>query len=171
MSIFRPKPFQIFFFGLVPKSPIHKGLIYVKNPKPNISCLGPFKWPLSNRILISRDSPSTRLNTYLWNKNQKEWHWPPNVKIIAFWIRIYLPDWILIQSGSDTDPIRIRIRNAISEAPYFRLDDGSKHNITSLVSGCLAKAEYMAGNKPTIADLVALRSGYEFCIKFKNRDK
>jgi hypothetical protein len=38
------------FFGLVPKSPIHTGLIYVKNPKPNISCLGPFKtygsgWP------------------------------------------------------------------------------------------------------------------------------
>jgi hypothetical protein len=31
------------FFGLVPKSPIHTGLIYVKNPKPNISCLGPFK--------------------------------------------------------------------------------------------------------------------------------
>ncbi len=39
MVIFRPKPFQIFFFGLVPKSPIHIGLIYVKN----ISCLGPFK--------------------------------------------------------------------------------------------------------------------------------
>jgi hypothetical protein len=43
MAIFRPKPTQIFFFGLVPKSPIHIGLIYVKNPKPNISCLGPFK--------------------------------------------------------------------------------------------------------------------------------
>jgi len=43
MAIFRPKPSQIFFFGLVPKSPIHIGLIYVKNPKPNISCLGPFK--------------------------------------------------------------------------------------------------------------------------------
>ena len=42
MAIFRPKPSQIFFFGLVPKSPIHIGLIYVKNPKPNISCLGPF---------------------------------------------------------------------------------------------------------------------------------
>jgi hypothetical protein len=43
MAIFIPKPSQIFFFGLVPKSPIHIGLIYVKNPKPNISCLGPFK--------------------------------------------------------------------------------------------------------------------------------
>ncbi len=43
MAIFRPKPSQIFFFGLVPKSTIHIGLIYVKNPKPNISCLGPFK--------------------------------------------------------------------------------------------------------------------------------
>jgi hypothetical protein len=43
MAIFRPKPSQIFFFGLVPRSPIHIGLIYVKNPKPNISCLGPFK--------------------------------------------------------------------------------------------------------------------------------
>jgi hypothetical protein len=31
------------FFVLVPKSPIHTGLIYVKNPKPNISSLGPFK--------------------------------------------------------------------------------------------------------------------------------
>ncbi len=29
--------------GLVPKSPIHIGLICVKNPKPNISRLGPFK--------------------------------------------------------------------------------------------------------------------------------
>ncbi len=44
MAIFRPKPSQIFFFGLVPKSPIHIGLIYVRNPKPNISCLGPFKF-------------------------------------------------------------------------------------------------------------------------------
>ncbi len=43
MAIFRPKPSQIFFFGLVPKSPVHIALIYVKNPKPNISCLGPFK--------------------------------------------------------------------------------------------------------------------------------
>jgi hypothetical protein len=43
MAIFRPKPFQIFFFGLVPKSLFHIGLIYVKNPEPNISCLGPFK--------------------------------------------------------------------------------------------------------------------------------
>jgi hypothetical protein len=43
MAIFRPKPSQIFLLGLVPKSPIHIGLIYVKNPKPNISCLGPFK--------------------------------------------------------------------------------------------------------------------------------
>jgi hypothetical protein len=42
MAIFRPKPSQIFFLGLVPKSPVHTGLIYVKNPKPNISCLGPF---------------------------------------------------------------------------------------------------------------------------------
>jgi hypothetical protein len=41
MAIFWPKPSQIFFLGLVPKSPIHNGLIYVKNPKPNISCLGP----------------------------------------------------------------------------------------------------------------------------------
>jgi hypothetical protein len=32
MAIFRPKYL-----------PIHIGLIYVKNPKPNISCLGPFK--------------------------------------------------------------------------------------------------------------------------------
>jgi hypothetical protein len=32
-----------YFFGLVPKSPVHIGLIYVKNPKPKISCLGPFK--------------------------------------------------------------------------------------------------------------------------------
>jgi hypothetical protein len=23
----------------------------------------------------------TLLNTYLWNKNQKEWHWPPNILI------------------------------------------------------------------------------------------
>jgi len=29
--------------GLVPKSPIHIGLISAKNPKPNISHLGPFK--------------------------------------------------------------------------------------------------------------------------------
>ncbi len=34
----------------MPKSPIHTGLIYAKNPTPNISSLGPFKyvynWPL-----------------------------------------------------------------------------------------------------------------------------
>jgi len=31
------------FFVLVPNSPIHTGLIYEKNSKPNISSLGPFK--------------------------------------------------------------------------------------------------------------------------------
>ena len=55
MAIFRPKPSQIFFFGLVPKSPIHIGWIYVKNPKPNISCLGPFKDTYhSNHTVIER---------------------------------------------------------------------------------------------------------------------
>jgi hypothetical protein len=52
MAIFRPKPSQIFFFGLVPKSPIRIGLIYVKNPKPNISCLGPFKGKNSSRNAV-----------------------------------------------------------------------------------------------------------------------
>jgi hypothetical protein len=51
MAIFRPKPSQIFFFGLVPMSPIHIGLIYVKTPKPNISCLGPFKGTLTNAFV------------------------------------------------------------------------------------------------------------------------
>ncbi len=63
MAIFRPKPSQIFFFCLVPKSPIHIGLIYVKNPKPNISCLGPFLkqifytrslWKWSRRVYFSK---------------------------------------------------------------------------------------------------------------------
>jgi hypothetical protein len=44
MANFRPKSSQIFFLGLVPKSPIHIGLIYVINPKPIISCLGPFNY-------------------------------------------------------------------------------------------------------------------------------
>jgi hypothetical protein len=35
---------QLFeFLSLVPKSPIHTGLISAKNPEPNISSLGPFK--------------------------------------------------------------------------------------------------------------------------------
>ncbi len=54
MAIFRPKPSQIFLFGLVPNSPVHIGLIYVKNPKPNISCLGPFK-PTQARIKRRKD--------------------------------------------------------------------------------------------------------------------
>jgi hypothetical protein len=70
----------------------------------------------------------------------------------------------LVESGSNPDPKR-HINSAL-----FRLADGSKHNITGLVSGCLAKAEYMAGNKPTIADLVALRSGCTFFIKFIKQD-
>jgi hypothetical protein len=71
MAIFRPKPFQIFFFGLVSKSPIHIGLIYVKNPKPNISCLGPFKgsymiekikefWPILKFFFVPRSLKTTR---------------------------------------------------------------------------------------------------------------
>jgi hypothetical protein len=31
------------FFDLVPKSPTHTGMICVKTPEPNISCLAPFK--------------------------------------------------------------------------------------------------------------------------------
>ncbi len=42
MVIFKPKHKLLEFFGLVPKSPTHAGLICVKTPKPNISCLGSF---------------------------------------------------------------------------------------------------------------------------------
>jgi hypothetical protein len=38
-----------------------------------------------------------------------------------------------------------------------RLADRSKHNLTSLMAGCLAKTAYLAGDRPTLADLVALR--------------
>jgi hypothetical protein len=34
------------FFGLVPKSPIHTGLICVKILEPNISSLGPYKYSI-----------------------------------------------------------------------------------------------------------------------------
>jgi hypothetical protein len=44
MAIYSSKASQFWIFVLVPKSPIHTGLIYVKNPGPNISCLGPFKY-------------------------------------------------------------------------------------------------------------------------------
>jgi hypothetical protein len=37
-----PKPNFFGFLGLVPKSPIHIGLILAKIPRPNISRLGPF---------------------------------------------------------------------------------------------------------------------------------
>ncbi len=57
MAIFRPKPSQIFFFGLVPKSPIHIGEIYVKNPKPNISCLGPFNLVLYESSMQKDSNP------------------------------------------------------------------------------------------------------------------
>ncbi len=40
------------FFVLVPKSPIHTGLIYVKNPKPNISSLGPFKYLCTSYLAL-----------------------------------------------------------------------------------------------------------------------
>ncbi len=38
----RPKPTQIFFFGLVSKSPTHRGLIYVKKSALDLVMLGPF---------------------------------------------------------------------------------------------------------------------------------
>jgi hypothetical protein len=41
MVIFMPKPLK-FYFGLVPKSPTHTGLICVKTMEPNISSLCPF---------------------------------------------------------------------------------------------------------------------------------
>jgi hypothetical protein len=37
-----PKPTQIFYFGLVPKSPTHRGLIYVKKSALDLVMLGPF---------------------------------------------------------------------------------------------------------------------------------
>ncbi len=47
------------FFVLVPKSPIHTGLIYVKNLKPNISNLGPFnkQTTLSHVWLLELSTP------------------------------------------------------------------------------------------------------------------
>jgi hypothetical protein len=44
MAISNPKPTKINdFFFLVPWSPSRTGLICVKTPEPNISCLGLFK--------------------------------------------------------------------------------------------------------------------------------
>ncbi len=63
MAIFRPIPSQIFFFGLVPKSPVHIGLIYVKTPKPNISCLGPFKWITSAKSIFLLVQSSVMYNS------------------------------------------------------------------------------------------------------------
>jgi hypothetical protein len=60
MAIFRSKPSNFGFFVLVPKSPIHTGLIYVKNPKPYISSLGPFKLFIIVMVQVDYDSPHLR---------------------------------------------------------------------------------------------------------------
>ena len=39
----------------------------------------------------------------------------------------------------------------------FRLGDTSKHNVTTTVSGLLSKMQFLAGNKPFLADILALR--------------
>ncbi len=51
---------NFWFFGLVPKSPIHTGLIYVKTSEPNISSLGPFKKAAWERRLRHRLRRGTR---------------------------------------------------------------------------------------------------------------
>ncbi len=43
------------FFSPVPKSPIRTGLISVKNPLSNISCLGPFKGGSPKKILEKKN--------------------------------------------------------------------------------------------------------------------
>jgi hypothetical protein len=63
MVIFKPKHKLLEFFGLVPKSPTHAGLICVKTPKPNISCLGSFNQEhttFSWSVLQRRDEFASR---------------------------------------------------------------------------------------------------------------
>jgi hypothetical protein len=55
MAIFRYKPSQ--FFVLVPKSPIHTGLIYVKNPKPKGPFSGTFSRDWIGPCIVLMDSP------------------------------------------------------------------------------------------------------------------
>jgi hypothetical protein len=52
MAISKPKPPNFYFyFGLVPKSPTHTGLDYIKTLEPNIPCLGSFKGKLTNTLV------------------------------------------------------------------------------------------------------------------------
>ncbi len=76
MPIFRPKSSKFIIFGLVPKSPIHIGLISAKNPESNISHLGPFKARnLARHMAADTTADDTLAKRYYRSKHAHyPWH-------------------------------------------------------------------------------------------------